>query len=244
MFPDFTQDEILSFLKEEKHQNHYKNMEFVQPNGEALLDDGSFLELSKTKHFQLALQGTANISNQGQDMLDRTNILVEAAPVKRDGEIVGVLMGTRTTAEFAQLLDMESFGGMGYSLLVRANGDKVVESFHKNAVSGLYNIFDMPDDPDHQLRHQVLSDFNARKSGVITYHSKARGRLYISYRPLSVNDWYLICVVPATHISKVTSNFVTILPMICLLIALAGIVLGAYLCYVWPMLRKKLFSPE
>ncbi len=244
MYPNLTEQELINFLQVQRKQNHYKNLEFAKPDGTTTLDDGSFLELSQTRHFQKAMTGSANISNRGQDMLDRSNILVEAAPVKRNDEIIGVLMGTRNTAAFAKLLDMQSFGGMGYSLLVRANGDKVVESFHKNAVSGLYNIFDMPDDPDHALRHQVLTDFTSGKSGVITYHSKARGTLYISYQPLSINDWYLICVVPEEHIAKVTNNFVTLLPMICLLVSLAAFLLGLYLCQAWPALRQKLISPE
>jgi hypothetical protein len=244
MYPNITKQELIAFLQTQREQNHYKNLEFALPDGTTTLDDGSFLELSKTHHFQEAMKGIVNISNRGQDMLDRSNILVEAAPVKQNGEIIGVLMGTRNTADFAKLLDMQSFNGMGYSLLVRANGDKVIESFHKNAISGLYNIFDMPDDPDHALRHQVLSDFTARKSGVITYHSAKRGTLYISYQPLSVNDWYLISVVPASHITKVTNNFVTLLPLLCLLVALAAFALGAYLCYAWPTLRQKLTSPQ
>ena len=239
-----TGEELTSFLRTEQQQNHYKNMEFVLPDGTALLDDGSFLELSKEKHFQKAIEGVPNISNRLLDFLDTNNILVEAAPVKRDGEIVGVLMGTRDTADFARLLDMQSFGGMGYSLLVEADGDKVIESFHKNAVSGLYNIFDMPDDPDHDLRNQVFSDFTARKSGVVKYKSAKRDTLYISYQPLSINDWYLVCVVPEAHLAKVTSNFVTLLPMLCLLVAFAAFVLGMYICYIWPFLRQRLFSPD
>ena len=244
LLPTPSQEELLTFLQAQREQNHYKNLEFSKPDGSTLLDDGSFLELSKTHHFQLAMAGTPNISNRGQDMLDRTNILVEAAPVIRNGETIGVLMGTRNTADFAKLLDMQSFGGMGYSMLVRANGDKVVESFHKDAISGLYNIFDMPDDPDHALRHQVLTDFETRKSGVIAYQSHKRGTLYIGYQPIPINDWYLICVVPEAHLTKVTNNFVTILPIICSFIALAGFVLGLYLCRVWPALRQELSSPQ
>ena len=122
------------------------------------------------------------------------------------------------------MLDMQSFGGEGYSLIVDSNGDKVVESFHKNAISGLYNIFDMPDDPDHQLRDQVIKDFNAGKSGVVKYHSAKRGVLYISYQPLGINNWYLIAVVPEQHIAKVTETFVTMLPVLCLLIAVAAFI--------------------
>ena len=139
---------------------------------------------------------------------------------------------------------MQSFGGEGYSLIVDSNGDKVVESFHKNAISGLYNIFDMPDDPDHKLRDQVLKDFNARKSGIVKYTSAKRGTLYISYQPLGINNWYLVSVVPEEHITKITNTFITLLPALCLLIALAALLLGAYLRYIWPNLRQHFSSSE
>lgn len=242
--PQPSPEELIRFLQIERQQNNYKNMEFVQPDGISRLDDGTFLELSKEPHFQKALAGTTNISQRVTDFLDGGNILVESAPVIHQDKIVGVLMGTRKTSDFAHMLDMQSFGGLGYSLLINADGDKIVESFHKNAISGLYNIFDIPSDPDHALRHQILQDFAARKSGVVTYNSKTRGTLYISYQPLSINDWYLISVVPQEHITQVTSSFVTILPMLCLLVALSAFILGAYLCYVWPAAREKLTSPE
>ncbi len=240
VFPDLNDQDLTKLLQAERAQSHYKNMEFATPDGMTRLDDGSFLDLAKEPHFQKALAGTPNISTRLQDLLDTSSILVEAVPVYRNKEVIGVLLGTLSTADFARTLDMQSFGGMGYALLVEADGDKVVESFHPNAVSGLYNIFDMPDDPDHALRHQVLSDFSSKKSGVIKYQSAKRGTLYISYQPLSINDWYLISVLPEQHIKKVTNNFLTMLPMLCLLIALSAFVLGGYLCYAWPVLRQKL----
>ena len=178
------------------------------------------------------------------DLLDGENILVEAAPILRGDNTLGVLLATRSTADFGKMLSMQSFDGAGYSLLVDSNGDKVVESFHKNAVSGLYNIFDMPDDPDHQLRHQVLQDFKHRKSGIVKYTSAKRGTLYISYQPLGINNWYLVSVVPEEHITKITNTFITLLPALCLLIALAALLLGAYLRYIWPNLRQHFSSSE
>ena len=244
VLPDLDNKTLTELLQAARAQSRHKNMEFATPDGMTYLDDGSFLDLTHEKHFQKALAGTPNISPRLQDLLDTSSILVEAVPVRRNHEIIGVLLGTISTAEFGRTLDMQSFGGMGYSLLVEADGDKVVESFHPNAVSGLYNIFDMPDDPDHALRHQVFTDFSSKKSGVIKYESAKRGKLYISYQPLSINDWYLISVVPAQHITKVTNNFLTMLPMLCLLIALSAFVLGGYLCYAWPLLRKKLTTPD
>ncbi len=244
VLPDPTEKELLELLQVERQQNNFKNMEFINSNGIAQLDDGQTLDLSTGEHFQQAMQGIAGISARVEDIIDGKSILVEMAPIKYQGKIIGVLAGTRNTADFAKTLDMQSFGGNGYSLLVEADGDKVVESFHKNAISGLYNIFDMPDDPDHKLRTQVLKDFSQRKSGVVKYKSAKRGTLYISYQPLTINDWYLMTVVPEQFITKITQNFITMLPVLCLFVAVAAFLLGGYMCYVWPILRKKWDDPD
>lgn len=244
ILPDPTLENMTELLETERKQNLFKNMEIGNTNGITYLDNGTMINLAGMPHFEQAVKGHAQISERVTDVIDGSNILVESVPIKNKDEVIGVLMGTRSTAEFGKMLDMQSFGGEGYSLIVDSNGDKVVESFHKNAISGLYNIFDMPDDPDHELRHKVLSDFTARKSGIVKYKSAKRGTLYINYQPLFINSWYLISVVPEEHIAKVTNNFVTLLPMLCLMIALAALMLGAYLCYTWPNLHKHFLSPD
>lgn len=244
VLPDANEKELLELLQVERQQNHFKNMEFIRPDGIAQLDDGQTLDLSQGANFQRAMKGTAGISSRVSDIVDGTPILVEMVPIWYRDKVIGVLAGTHHTSEFAKTLDMQSFNGNGYSLLVEADGDKVVESFHKNAVSGLYNIFDMPDDPDHRLRHQVLSDFKNRKSGIVKYNSKQRGVLYASYQPLNINDWYLISVVPEKFVIQVTQNFITLLPVLCLLIALAAFLLGCYMWDVWPSLKKSITHPE
>lgn len=244
VLPDANEKELLELLQVERHQNHFKNMEFIHPNGTAQLDNGKTLDLANGEHFQLAMKGVASISARVEDLVDGAPILVEMSPISYRGQVIGVLAGTHNTAEFAKTLDMQSFGGNGYSLLVEADGDKVVESFHKNAISGVYNIFDMPDDPDHKLRDQVLKDFSQRKSGIVKYQSKKRGTLYISYQPININDWYLISVVPEEFIREVTQNFVTLLPVLCLLIALAAFLLGGYMWGVWPALKQSITHPE
>lgn len=244
VLPDPTEAQLLELLQVERQQNHFKNMEFIGPDGIAKLDNGQILDLSNGKNFLRTMKGIGGISSRVEDLVDGSSILVEMVPIWYRNKVLGVLAVTQHTSDFAKALDMQSFNGNGYSLLVEADGDKVVESFHKNAVSGLYNIFDMPDDPDHQLRDQVLKDFSARKSGVVKYKSKQRGVLYISYQPLNINDWYLIAVVPEKFVVKVTQNFITMLPLLCILIALAGFLLGGYMWYVWPALKRSITHPE
>ncbi len=234
-----SREKVEEFLSAQRPRHYFKNIAFVNLQGHAWLDNGEQLDVSQRIHFKRALAGQPNISVRLADPLDGQPILVEAVPVKQGGKIKGILMATRSTASFGRMLDMESFGGEGYSLLVNTAGDKVIESFHPNAVSGLYNIFNMPDDPNHRLEQQVRADFAAHKKGVINYGSEARGELYIAYQPLSINDWYLIAVVPSQHSSALTRYFVTLLLVLCILIAVFGMMLGAYVWHAWPSMKEE-----
>ena len=115
VLPDLDKNELTKLLQEERAQNHYKNMEYATLDGIARLDDGTFLNLTHEPHFQKAIAGTPNISTRLQDLLDTSSILVEAVPVRRNDEIIGVLLGTISTADFARTLDMKSFGGNEYN---------------------------------------------------------------------------------------------------------------------------------
>jgi len=236
---DMDEDTILQLIKEERAQHDFKHMEFVNKDGLAILDTEHFLDLSQTNNFKRTMQGITSVSNRVKDLYDGKNILVFSVPIEKNGKVIGALMATRSTADFARILNLESFSGNGYSLLVNADGEKVVESFHQNAISGLYNIFDMPDDPDHRLREQVINDFSNRKAGFVRYESKKRGMLYINYQPLSINDWFLVSVVPAQHLNALTKHFVTLLVVLCLMIAVTGIFLGGYMRHVWTSVFSK-----
>ena len=223
--PDPTEKAIIQLMKAETQTNNFKRMGFVYPDGMAVLSDNLLLDISQEDHFKKAIAGEANISNLIIDAADGKRVIVEAVPVRHNEEIIGVLFATRATKEYAEALDIPSFGGEGYSVVVQTNGDKIIGARHKNAVSGFYNIFNSPDDPQHELAKNIQEDFQQRKSGTIHYNSAEKGELHISYEPVKVNDWYLLSVVPTARLSAQLNAFVTLLLILCLAIALAGLLI-------------------
>lgn len=232
---DPDEENIKQLLRAERTSNRFKYMAFVRPDGLAILHDESLWKFSQEDFFQKALAGEPNISNRRIDAADGEGIITQAAPVYFDGQIIGALLSARPTSDYAKTLDTHFFDGKGFALLVNEEGDKVVESFHDNAVPGLFNIFDTPDDPDHSLRNQVQEAFRDRRSGTVLHDSLNRGDLYVSYRPLSINDWILITVVPADHITKQTRTFVTMLSVVCVAIVIALCVASFF---VWRLQRN------
>ena len=240
--PDPTEKAIIQLMKAETQTNNFKRMGFVYPDGMAVLSDNLLLDISQEDHFKKAIAGEANISNLIIDAADGKRVIVEAVPVRHNEEIIGVLFATRATKEYAEALDIPSFGGEGYSVVVQTNGDKIIGARHKNAVSGFYNIFNSPDDPQHELAKNIQADFQQRKSGTIHYNSAEKGELHISYEPVKVNDWYLLSVVPTARLSAQLNAFVTLLLILCLAIALAGLLIWGYVFLQQKRNQEKIFS--
>lgn len=240
--PDPTEKAIIQLMKAETQTNNFKRMGFVYPDGMAVLSDNLLLDISQEDHFKKAIAGEANISNLIIDAADGKRVIVEAVPVRYNEEIIGVLFATRATKEYAEALDIPSFGGEGYSVVVQTNGDKIIGARHKNAVSGFYNIFNSPDDPQHELAKNIQADFQQRKSGTIHYNSAEKGELHISYEPVKVNDWYLLSVVPTARLSAQLNAFVTLLLILCLAIALAGLLIWGYVFLQQKRNQEKIFS--
>lgn len=240
--PDPTEKAIIKLMKAETKSNNFKRMGFVYPDGMAVLSDDLLLDISHEKHFQQAMQGKANVSNLIIDASDGERIVVEAVPVRHDEEIIGVLFATRATEEYTHALDIPSFGGEGYSVVVQENGDKIIGALHKNAVSGFYNIFNSPDDPNHELANNIQADFQQRKSGTIHYNSAEKGELHISYEPIGINDWYLLSVVPTARLSAQLNAFITLLLILCLAVAVAGLLVWGYIFLQQKNSREQLFA--
>ena len=240
--PQPTEAMITKLMKEESKTNNFKRMGFVYPDGMAVLSDDLLLDISQEEHFEKALNGIPNISNLITDNADGKSIIVEAVPVYHQDKIIGVLFATRGTEAYAQALDIDSFGGEGYSVIIRANGDKIIRAEHKNAVSGMHNIFNTPDDPEHELAQNLKTELQQHKNGTIDYHSAEKGALHISYEPLDVNDWYLFSVVPTAHLTEQINAFITLLLILCLAIAVAGLAVWGYVFLQQKRNREQLFA--
>lgn len=237
-----TENMITKLMKAESEINNFKRMGFVYPDGMAVLSDDLLLDIAQEPHFIKAMAGTANVSNLIKDDADGKNIFVEAVPVYHHDQIIGVLFATRGMEEFTQALDVASFGGEGYSLVVRANGEKIIKAEHKNAVSGMYNIFNSPDDPNHELAQVLRDELQQRKSGTIDYLSAEKGSLHISYEPLNINDWYLFSVVPTARLTAQINAFITLLLILCLAVAIAGLAVWGYVFLQQRRTREELFA--
>ena len=198
-------------LQEETRHNSFKRMAFILPDGVAYLSDGFLIDLSHRNYFQRGLKGQSVVSGPLTDAVDQGTAVILSVPVpSQDGNTRGVLIAAQPTDMYGRLIAADSFNGEGYSLIVRADGDKVAVSPASRTDHSASNIFQSPInknlDPDGKMRR----DMQAGRSGMQRFFRPEEGWLYISYVPVGINDWYFLSIVPERVALQKTKNLFTL----------------------------------
>lgn len=133
---------------------------------------------------------------------------VLAVPIKKDGEVQGVLHGAYNMERFAELLLSNWKGDDRGGFLIVGNGNVLVGY----TVEGIRlldegNVFEMYKENTEFLGGSSLEEMRSNirngKNGYAQINSFGNRR-YAAYRKLGYEDWYLFCVLPQ---AVVDSNY-------------------------------------
>lgn len=218
-------------LKEETKQNEFKRTAFIEPGGIAHLSDGFLLDLSHRDYFQQSLAGQTAVSDPLADAVDQGKAIILSVPVRTpQGKILGVLMAAHPTQRYGKLIAPDSFGGQGYSLIMKSNGEKVAFSSAARTNPSQENIFTTPGNEDFNHNKKVHADLQAGRSGAVRFFRPGEGWLYVSYQPVGINDWYLLSVVPEKVAAQKTHRLLALSLILCLagLLAFVSLLLFIY----------------
>ncbi|MEL7658336.1 MAG: cache domain-containing protein, partial [Bacillota bacterium] len=101
----------------------YLDMAVVKPDGTAqYVKSGETANLSDREYIKKALTGEANTSDVLISKVTGEPVVMEAAPIKSNGQVVGVLVGRRDGAFLKTLTDSIGLGERGYSFIVGVDG--------------------------------------------------------------------------------------------------------------------------
>ena len=203
---NFNQAQMLSLLKVEAAEGNFKRMAIAFPNGDVLTSDGLAYNIAERPYFKEAIKGQAAVSDTINDYTDNKPINVYAVPVFQGNQVVALVAASVETEKLKKYLEVGSFSNQGYSYIVKANGDAVVTSAHANSPGDFDNILELLKKADLRSGDKletIVANMAAGKSGSFTSYYGGLERHTI-YKPLAINDWYMMTVVPTAVVSTQT----------------------------------------
>lgn len=238
--PDAILKSVHTQLQPIVEENGLRGMGVALEDGRAYSTRGEIMDIKDQEFYQRAWNGESVLS--GRITLNRVAkdyVNVYATPIhdEKTGEVIGVLYATYNTRNFRSTMETPSFHGEGYSYMVDEKGDTVVDSSHATSFQNMENIFTSIEEADGKnatMANELRQLMEQREAGRIVFRNKVDKYLYCY--PLSVNNWYLLTVVPVSVVD--TQMNVVVRNTIILVVVLAGIFIAMILLLV-NQYRKK-----
>ncbi|MDD3822904.1 MAG: cache domain-containing protein, partial [Sphaerochaetaceae bacterium] len=118
---------VMHILREEVDAASFIRLGVILPDGNSVNTDGYVVNLAHREYFKKAMAGIPNISDVLRHTQDPDELIMAiAVPIRRGEEVVGVLRGARFVDEYARLLQITTYGSVGYASVVKRTGEVVL----------------------------------------------------------------------------------------------------------------------
>ncbi len=237
-YPEMNSEEelkkVITFLKPFSEIYHFKRMGVITLDGVAHCTDGHFENIQGHEVSMLGNAGIANITGSIQDTIgEKESINILSMPVHNEsGEVIGILFATARTAEFRQLINVESFEGLGYSYIILKDGTVVTDS-EQSPMYGTTNLFESMS--KHSEKNvEVVEEVKRAINDMSTGHvfMEADGKRYLHYAPLDIDNvqqsWYLCTIVTSQILDERMDD---VLKLYDKLLILAGFIIMCTVLY-------------
>lgn len=212
-YDDIHDPQIIEILSKRIDEYRYVRTGVLLPDGSSANTDMAQINLSHRDYFKQALQGKSVVSDVLENMTDNTmEVIVLAVPIWKNGKIIGVLRGVHDIADYGDMLDMSLFGEEGHAHVVRSDGKLILATggvqSHQLFTSGSFS-HDPRIATDEQFA-KMVSDMAVGNSGLVELPIGNSDKNYVDYRPLGINDWYLVSTIPASSVLTKVSDVLRI----------------------------------
>lgn len=206
----------VSIMPEDKRSGYLNDM--VSRQGFAFAGyawkDGSLHTTEETQDANIleadyyieTMQGKDTVTNLTRRVLTNRVVsgIILAVPIRDpQGNPEGILMAMMDISRLRNALDVESFGGEGYSYIIDSEGNLVLHNKSMD-YSNFYRVLNYVQMEGGKTAKQVQEDIRSGRSGMITYEQLGSSR-YAYYCPLGFNAWTVVNIVSKDVVTQKTA---------------------------------------
>ena len=171
---------------------NFMDIAVVQPDGNALYRDGSVAQLWDRGYVQKAFEGESNISDMITSRVTVGLVTMYAAPIEKDGQVVGVLIGRREADVFSTIANDTGFGDEGYGYIIDNTGTVIAHPDRELVLTQFNPIRDSMSDESLSPLATVFENILLERTGTSNYEYEGSS-LYVGYAPIEgTNGWTFI----------------------------------------------------
>ncbi len=199
--------------------------------GVGVHSNGDIVDVSQKPYFAAALQGEYVLSEPSTAVASDEIVVTAAVPIYEDNEIAGVVVA-EYTEEYLRAFLSEAFNGMSYTAVVNQDGVIMLESDQVHGVgTTLYQLLDKSTIADGRTASEIVADIEAGRADSFEYTYEGDRKL-CDYRPVELNHWFLVTIVPVEVMSETMNDIVVSMLLVAFVILLCFLLFIVYLLYI------------
>lgn len=211
-------------LKNLVKETDFLDIGVVLPDGTAKYSEGNTADLGDREYVRKALAGEANVSDIILSKVTGELVLMYAAPIEKEGKVVGALVGRREGDVLSDIVEGTKFGDTGYGYMINKNGTVVA---HKDRQLVL-DTFTPREAVKEDSTLESLADFFERAisggEGVGKYFYNGAEK-YGAYSPVNGTDWVYVIEADESEVLESVSALRDFILLAGAVIVIIGVVL-------------------
>ncbi|WP_244833919.1 methyl-accepting chemotaxis protein [Clostridium sp. BJN0001] len=221
--PNVPIKEKLEVLSAENERANHLGMSFVDTEGNLYSTDGSTFNVAEQDGFIQALAGKKNTSDPIINKTDGGIIVLYAAPVKYNGEVVGVIMAGADGNELSNLTKSITLGNTGKAFMINKEGDIIAHTDKDLVLSKENYIKDLEKDPSLQSIVNIEKKMLKGETGTGQYKYKNKSE-YVAYAPVKSTGWSIAISIETSEILKELNTLKISIVIMAILFIIFGII--------------------
>ncbi len=170
---------------------NFLDIAVVEPDGTARYSNGSTNQLGDREYVKKALNGEVNVSDLLISRVTNEIVLMYAAPIEKDGKVIGALIGRRDGNALSEIIDDIGYGDEGYSYIINSNGTIIAHPDREKVLNQFNPSEEVKKDKSLTSMSTLLQKALKDKKGVSTYSLEGND-LYAGFAPIEGTDWIFI----------------------------------------------------
>jgi len=214
-------------LKNDVERLGYLDMAIVDTKGQAkYILEGSNADLADRSYIVKALAGEANVSDVIISKVTGQAVLMYAVPIKKDDQVVGVLIARRDGNALSEITDELGFGEEGYAYMINDKGITVSHPDRELVMQQFQPIVAAETDKTFEEVAKVFKQVLDEQSGVGQYSYKGASNFF-AFKPIEGTNWFLVSTAAEKEVLKgvnLLGNTLIIIIIVVVALAIIGAV--------------------
>ena len=203
---ELTDEASMNLIRSVQKESYLEAVGIVDENGISTYDTGEQKDVSERAYFQQAMKGERTLSDPLVSKLSGEQRVILGVPIYQGGEVKGVLGGSYDLAYLGSLVFEDLYDGKGFQFLVTPGGEVIsLDHSEDEIVNPIKTMISTEDNFYERCQRvnfiekknadDIRTDFEDQASGITRFQEEGV-TYYLTYAPISMNNWMLCYVVP------------------------------------------------